>query len=257
MKANNPHKKRKINQPLIRSINAFIIFVICALAAAGLSFTKAWNLSRVFFLASILASLAALCYYMVKLHNYTESVKRAYAQALKATEKTSGPALLPPEDIGGADKPIAETVVKKDVPAENEESVKPTEPIQQTRQDDEREREEVSALKFLLKNLEEKHVNVFEQKVQDSEDMSKDGDALLEELLDIALLSMDLANIYNRRPVSYSEIIKQLVMKDRTKNQVLRQMDGSIRLSKKYAQLSRLIHKYLPDSSFFYSGYKL
>ena len=244
----------KINQPVVRSTIAFILFGLSALAVIGLCFTNAWKLNRVFFLASALLSLSTLLFYMIRLHQaYLYTLKEA--KALKS-RVVPVPQNLPTKEPQQTAIPAAVPSSRAENPQQDKESVKPEEPAQPTLDDDERN-SDVAYIKLLLKNLEEKHVNVFEQKVQESEDTRLAADTLLEELIDIALLSMDLANIYNRGQVSYYKSTVDMILKDTTKEQVIQQLDGSIRLSKKYAKLSGLLHRYLPDSTFFYSSYKL
>lgn len=226
----NPTKMMK---PRARRCVAYALAAFCVLGAIGLCFTREWKLDRIFLLSCVLVSIAALLYYVIALQHRISQLKRA-----------------------GSSNPVTRFVVKEPtlveepVPADN----KPQTKVSPTQEDTEQTRK-ADEIRELLTSFEEKVANVFEQKVQESGEA--EAAKMLEELVDIALLSMDFAHAFNRSYCSYAEPVKKMIRKDTTKEDVLLQTDGNIRLAQKYDKLGKILHKYLPDSSFFYSGYKL
>lgn len=111
----------------------------------------------------------------------------------------------------------------------------------------------------LMRSLEDKHISTFESRlVKSLPNMTEEEqDALLEELVDIGLLAMDFVNINTRKVCSYADMTKDRIDKKIEKNDIIRQIDPTTRLSQGYRVLSRILQAKFPGKSFLYSGYKL
>ena len=220
------------------------LIALCVTSTVGLCFVD--DLAKWFLMAGCIVSLLVLLYYLLRYPVVvvkTEIVEREVPViAVEKKEETVEEAVE--EAVKEAvEKTVEETA--EDAPCE----VPPVVPEQPH-----------SEIDLLLSSLEEKHINVFERRLDVGalEMTEADREALFEEFVDIGLLVMDFVKVSARPVCSFADVTKARILNATEKDDLLREMgDPSIRLSRKYDALSKILREKLPGKSFLYSGYKL
>jgi len=231
---------------IISRIIALCLIVLCILSYIGLCFAS--DIAKWFLMGGSIIALISLFIYIIK---YPAVVTVEKVETKIVEREVQVPAQVPltaqksKDESANMLRYTPKEVQEQKEMSESEAAEKPANPD--------------SVISVLLNSLEDNHINVFERHLIDlrPEISEEEKEALFEDLVDIGLLAMDFVNIHTRTVCSYADMTKDLIMKQSDKNEILRQMDPSIRLSPKYNALSKILQSKLPGKAFLYSGYKL
>lgn len=109
----------------------------------------------------------------------------------------------------------------------------------------------------MIKLLECNHIKPFKDSLSNTQIPDERVKVVAEQLLDIAFLSMDIARISTTVNCAHEEAINNLLLCKQNKNAVFNQLDRTITPPMYIRNLQRIMAIILPDTSFFYSSYKI
>ena len=232
-------KRMSLRNLIIMGTELSLVFLM-VISAITLLFVSA-RVGKVFLVIGIVCAGSALAFFILR-KNYLRPLKNNVDSKESNNKEVIKPVL-----------PVVEH--PKDVSSEAQHHT--IEPEIRTIIQEPEDYSRLQALGKMMELLEENYVKPLEKKVANSSNPSADANAICERLFDIAFLSMDLANVFTRPDCSYDRATEQLLFEEIDKATLLSLLDNTIRPTKEYQNLRRVLDSILPGTSYFYSGYKL